>query len=59
MEHISIDECISCTLCGNYSEPLRERYYGDFVCVDFESCVINRLEDGLLSEAEAKELLNK
>jgi hypothetical protein len=52
-------EILSCHYCGNYSEPLKDNPRGQVVCKSFEDCVWNRVENGLMTEARAKQLLER
>jgi hypothetical protein len=61
-EYITVDNCsdiLTCIYCGQYSEPHKFDRRGQCVCVNFENCVYNRLEDGRISEARAGQLLGR
>ena len=55
----SCSDIVCCVYCGNYSAPLKNDRRGAIVCVSYEDCVYNRLEDGNIDEARATKLLGR
>lgn len=53
----SCSDIISCVYCGNYSTGLKIDRRGQVVCQSFVDCVWNRVEDGSMTEARARQLL--
>lgn len=53
----SCSDIACCFYCGNYSTGLKINRRDQVVCISFEDCVYNRLEDGSIAEARAAQLL--
>lgn len=56
--HIDYDsaDIVGCDACGAMQD-LRTTYRGGIVCKDVISCTYNRVENGEIDEAEAREIL--